>query len=172
MNKKLYKKLSKTIEKAIERNYSRGQLGMSEYPDIFTEPSNKNKKDCKLLIKRLLKSENIRIYFSENRIQIILNQSNFKNKKVTTTTSISSTIPTKAYNNVSNVEIVKSIGCKIQYNDSISSLNYKNLYDDIYHKIIKSYTRINNKKFSEINNSILIESGLLRDKNLNDILSN
>lgn len=171
MNKKLYKKLSKTIEKTIDRNYSRGQLGMSEYPDIFTDPSKKNKKDCKLLIERVLKSKNIRIYFSENRIQIILNQSNFKNKKDVTTTSISS-MPTKAYTNVSNVEIIKSIGCKIQYNDSISSLNYKTLYDDIYHKIIKSYTRINNKKFSEINNSILIESGLLRDKNLNDILSN
>lgn len=70
-----------------------------------------------------------------------------------------------------NIEIVKDVGFHIHCNDRRVMMKDENLYADILPKMKEIFDEINITNFNDIYSSIMIDNGLIRDANLNELLS-
>jgi hypothetical protein len=159
------RKLSKLVRGILtEINESRKGMSepvspMSENDYNYTQLDDKNKKKIRDLILGLSKKRDefqIRI----NEWSISLNTENL--------IPINSSSKRGTY---FNIEIVKDVGFHIHCNDRRVMMKDENLYADILPKMKEIFDEINITNFNDVYSSIMIDNGLIRDANLNELLS-
>ena len=69
-----------------------------------------------------------------------------------------------------HLDIISKTGYLLNFKDKRVAFRDVSLYNDIVDKIKKIFEDLNNKNFEELYNEIMIESGLARESNLDDLL--
>ena len=80
----------------------------------------------------------------------------------------------QSYNSVDyfSLEIIKETGYILTYKDKRVAFKDETLYDDTVSKVTEIFKELNTDNFAELYNEVMVESGLARESNLDDLLEN
>lgn len=168
MKKKEVKKIAKQIFKQIRLQKESDMIGKVdvrenyEFSEYDSEVSNRFKR---MIIQLIEYSDNLRININPEVISISISDINQLKSK-----NSSKKLNDDGYLEIS---ILKNTGFSISRGYNKRS-NYKdtNIFDDL-ESLVKDRLRVINKEnFNDIWNTIMVDSGLIRDNNLLDILEN
>lgn len=167
MKKKEVKKIAKQIFKQIRLQKDSDRIGKVavrenyEFSEYDSEVSNRFKR---MIIQLIEYSDNLRINIDPEVISISISDINQLKSK-------NSSKKLNSDDDYLEISILKNIGFSVVRGYNKRS-NYKdtNIFDDL-ESLIKDRLRVINKEnFNDIWNTIMVDSGLIRDNNLLDIL--
>lgn len=164
--KKIFKKSLIEFKNKTDRKerlkYAIEPVSNNHFNDyMFSESVEENKSHIRNMIFRLLTlRDQLSINITDDRI------------------SISSDYGLKPYKNSSSyqssdyfhLDIINKTGYLLNFKDKRVAYRDVSLYDDIVDNIRKIFEDLNNRNFEELYNEIMIESGLARESNLDDLL--
>jgi hypothetical protein len=164
--KKLYKVFKKVIldvKKQEESKYT--AIPMNEknsYNDLlFTESDDNIKKRGRNLIFRLLTlRDQLHININDRTISISSELSKLKGKSNHNT-----------YDEYFTLEIIDKVGYILSYSEKRFAFKDEFLYEETIDQINIIFKKVNHQNFEEIYQTIMKESGLARESNLDDLLS-
>jgi hypothetical protein len=134
---------------------------------IFTNPSDEVVQRSKNLVLRVLTLRdklNITINDSSIRLNADLN---YLSKKQNTNKNLNYAVKDEWF----CIDIMKNIGIIITLNDTKVAFKDQSFYDEIVSKISQIFHDINMKNFETIYNDVMVETGLARSSNLDDLIS-
>ena len=144
------------------------KLRSSPHNDIFFSiPNKENKKKTRDLIYRLLKfRDELKFSFYEDTSIKIESDYYMEETKKSTGTKEKRKISELDF----KIEILKNIGFIINYNGKKTAFIDRKLYKNVIKrsKIVFSY--LNNENFNNSFNSIMVDSGIARESNLDNLL--
>lgn len=172
MRKKELKKILKKslidfknkVDKKEKLKYSKSMIEpvSNQFNDyMFSDTNEENKSQIRNMIFRLLTlRDQLSINITDDRI------------------TISSDYGLKPYKNNLNyqnsdyfhLDVINKTGYLLNYKEKRVAFKDESLYDDIVDKIKKIFEDLNNKNFEDLYNEVLVESGLARESNLDDLL--
>lgn len=163
--KKLYKVFKKAIldvKKQEESKYT--AIPMNEknsYNDLlFTESDDDIRKRSRNLIFRLLTlRDQLHININDRVISISSELSKLKGKS------------TQSYDEYFSLEIIDKVGYILSYSEKRFAFKDEFLYEETIDQINIIFKKVNHQNFEEIYQTIMKESGLARESNLDDLLS-
>jgi hypothetical protein len=159
------RKLSKLVRGILaEINESKKRLDepvspMSENDYNYTQSSDDNKKKIRDLILGLSKKR--------DELQIRINDWNIT---LNSETNLSSSSNSKKLSYF-HIEIIKDLGFNIHCDDKRIMMRDENLYSDILPKMKEIFDEINLMNFDDVYSTIMIDNGLARESNLDELLS-
>jgi len=129
---------------------------------MFSDSPEENKSNIRNMIFRLLTlRDQLSINITDDRISI---SSDYGLKPYKS--SISYQSPEDYF----HLDIINKTGYLLNFKDKRVAFRDTSLYNDIVDKIKKIFEDLNNKNFEELYNEIMVESGLARESNLDDLL--
>lgn len=164
------KKLAKLISKktaqilreqhlnALQPTSILGGKSFNEY--MFTESTDEIKEKSRNMIFRLINlRDQLSISINEQSITIT---SEYGLKKSNNST----------YSNYDyfSIEIIKDTGYIMSYKDKRLAYRDHKIYDDLIDEIQISFSKLNDNNFNELYNEVMVDSGLARASNLDDLL--
>jgi hypothetical protein len=160
-----YSKLKKLIKKSLTEVIEKDRYDrlIKEEPNtfqemMFSEPNEDvSLKFRKLVIKLLKLRDDLNIHINENRITINSELSRLKNSKYQNDDYMS-------------IEIIKETGFLFSYNNKRLAYRDKTIYDEILSEMKNIFEKVNKENFNEIYQTILVDTGLSREANLEDLL--
>lgn len=167
MKKKEVKKIAKQIFKQIrlEKESDRiGKVAVRENYDFSEYDSEVSNRFKRMIIQLIEYSDNLRINIEPEVISISVSDINQLKSK-------SSSKKLNSDDDYLEVSIIKNIGFSVVRGYNKRS-HYKdtNIFDDLESLIKERLKVINKENFNGIWNTIMVDSGLIRDNNLLDIL--
>ena len=69
-----------------------------------------------------------------------------------------------------SLEIIKDTGYILTFKDKRVAFKDETLYDDTVSKVTEIFKELNTDNFTELYNEVMVESGLARESNLDDLL--
>jgi hypothetical protein len=169
--KKLYKVFKKVIldvKKQEESKYTDTAIPMDEknsYNDLlFTESDDDIKKRGRNLIFRLLTlRDQLHININDRTISI--------NSELTKLKGKSSNTNHVNYDEYFSLEIINKVGYILSCYEKRFAFKDEYIYEETIEKINMVFKKVNQQNFEEIYQSIMKESGLARESNLDDLLN-
>lgn len=163
MKNKEIKKIAKQIYKQIElerEKPAKGEFVIGDWSDYDPDVSDKFKK---MVLQIIQYKENLRINITDSNISIYIND--IKNLKSNYSSKLSSE------EDYLEISIIKDIGYSISkgYRKS-SQFRDKDIFNQLESLVKDRLSKINKENFNDIWENIMLESGLVRDNNLLDIL--
>lgn len=160
--KKLYKVLKKAILDVKKQEYTAIPINeKNSYNDlIFTDSDDDIRKRSRNLIFRLLSlRDQLNININDRAISIgsVLSRLNGKSSQ--------------NYDDYFSLEIIDKVGYILSYSEKRLAFKDESLYIEIIDQINTIFKKINHQNFEEIYQTIMKESGLARESNLDDLLS-
>jgi hypothetical protein len=160
MKKKKLSKLAIKISNILREPIMevKSDISFNEY--MFSECGDDIKKKIRNMIFRLIGlRDQLSISISEKLISI------------TSDRLKSPTNSKNVYSDYFSIEIIKDVGYIMNYKEK--RLAYKDIliYDDLIEQIKITFSKLNDINFNEMYNDVMIDSGLVRDSNLDDLLS-
>lgn len=157
--RKLIKILKQTIREIEEETAAKPSLNKTHSNDFsFTETSEDSKKKIRDLIFRICEKPNEFDYrINDYNISIYPID---KPNKVTQHPSYFS------------IEIIKDVGYNINCDVKRSTIQDITLYDEVFDLIKSTFDKINTDNLNDLYSTIMSEHGLIRQKNLDDLLQN
>lgn len=163
MNKnKLAKLISKETAKLLSEPKKLTSIGLkSSFNDyMFTE--------CDDIVKEKSRNMIFRLLGLRDQLSISINE---------LSVTISSEYGLKKINNQQNylnsdyfsLEIIKDTGYIMNYKEKRLAYRDPKIYDDLIKEIKISFLQLNNDNFNELYNEVMVESGLARASNLDDL---
>ena len=160
-----YSKLKKLIKKSLTEVIEKDRYDrlIKEEPNtfqemMFSEPNEEvSLKFRKLVIKLLKLRDDLNIHINENRITINSELSRLKNSKYQNDDYMS-------------IEIIKETGFLFSYNNKRLAYRDKTIYDEILSEMKNIFEKVNKENFNEIYQTLLVDTGLSRETNLEDLL--
>jgi hypothetical protein len=162
-------KVDKNKVKSEKLKYASLEPSHNQFNDyMFSNSDEIVKEKTRNMIFRLLKlRDNLQINIHEKSINI---SSDYGLKK-----SNANVINyNQSYNSVDyfNLEIIKETGYILTYKDKRVAFKDEILYDDTVSKVTEIFKELNTDNFKELYNEVMVESGLARESNLDDLLEN
>lgn len=158
--KKLKKLIQKSLIEVIEKDkYDRLiKEEPNTYQDIMFSDTNQeiNKKFRKLFNKILTLRDDLNIHINENRISINSEMSRYTQKL--------------SQDEYLSIEIIKDTGFLFSYGKKRLAFRDKNIYDESLESMKKVFDTLNIDNFQEIYQQVLVDTGLSRQTNLEDLL--
>lgn len=160
-NTKLKKLIKQSLTEVIQND--RYDRLLKEEPNtfqemMFSEPNEEvSIKFRKLVTKLLTLRDDLNIHINENRIAINSELSRLKNIKYQNDDYIS-------------IEIIKETGFLFSYNNKRLAYRDNDIYDEILSQMKNIFEKLNKENFNEIYQTILVDTGLSREANLEDLL--
>lgn len=163
------KKLSKIVKLTLEELRNSEKLGhipvelKSDNRDYDLSEYNKDvsEKFKKMINNILTYKENLNIHINDDRITIYCE--NAKNLK-------SNSVTYKEENHL-EISIHKSVGFYINYgHKKMSKYKDQNMFEEVLNSIIEKQKEINYKNFNNLWSTLMIDTGVSRDNNLDTIL--
>lgn len=163
------KKLYKIIKKAfldIKNEDMVIKESLNSYNDmLFTESDEDIKKRSRNLIFRLLTlRDQLHININDKTISISSELYKLKNTKL-------GIGKTQNYDEYFSLEIIDKVGYILSYSDKRFAFKDEFLYEETIVQINIIFKKVNHQNFEEIYQTIMKESGLARESNLDDLLS-
>lgn len=171
---KIFKKSLTDFKNKVDNNKAKSEKmkyslepAHNQFNDyIFSNSDDLIKDKTRNMIFRLLKlRDNLQINIHEKTINISseygLKKSNVVNYN-------------QSYNSVDyfNLEIIKETGYILTYKEKRVAFKDETLYDDTVSKVTEIFKELNSENFRDLYNEIMVESGLARESNLDDLLEN
>lgn len=129
---------------------------------MFSDSPEENKSHIRNMIFRLLTlRDQLSINITDDRISI---SSDYGLKPY------KSNISYQSPEDYFHLDIINKTGYLLNFKDKRVAFRDISLYNDIVDKIKKIFEDLNNKNFEELYNEIMVESGLARESNLDDLL--
>lgn len=157
----LFKKLNDQ-KNNLYTNESKVEVSYNDY--IWSEYDSSVSEKTKKLIFRTCEYKNkVHIEINESLIRLTCDQmSNLKSNSTSNKTRKEEYL---------RIEIIKDKGFSINkdYSESCNFLD-KEMYNEVVNEIKKIYNRLNVEHFNNIYENIIVESGLIRESNLDEIL--
>ncbi len=144
---------------SVKKSYDNDSNSPSSNDEIFTTSDDQTKKKIRNLIIRLLHHRD-EIHFNSNERTLNLNSR--MEEKIRSTSTKSSYF---------NLEVIKDVGFIINCNDKRTHIQDTLLYDEIKPQIKQIFDKVNLENFNGVYSSIMKDSGLSRESNLDDLLS-
>lgn len=159
------KKLKKLIKESLNEFQNTPTAIKSSFNNyLFTDVSDDIKSKTRNLIYRLLNfRDNLNMSIDEDHIYIS-SETGFDFTK-NTTNSLQSP------SDYLSIDIIKQTGYLFHWRDKRFAFKDTNLYQDVISKIEITFKELNEQNFIEIYGTVLKESGLSRDSNLDELLS-
>jgi hypothetical protein len=170
--KKIFEKSLNDFKNKVDRNKSKSEkvkysiepAAHNQFNDyMFSESDDNTKEKTRNMIFRLLKlRDNLSINIHEKSINI---SSDYGLKK-------SNLNYNQSYNSSEyfSLEIIKETGYILTYKDKRVAFKDTTLYDDTVSKVTEIFKELNTDNFTDLYNDIMVESGLARESNLDDLL--
>jgi len=163
MKKKKLSKLAMKISNILREPIMEVKSDMSFNEYMFSECGD----DIKLKIRNMI----FRLIGLRDQLSISINE------KLISITSDRLKGPTNSKNNpvYSNydyfsIEIIKDVGYIMNYKEKRLAYRDILIYDDLIEQIKITFSKLNDINFNEMYNNVMIDSGLVRDSNLDDLL--
>ena len=133
---------------------------------IFTNPSDEIVQRSKNLVLRVLTlRDRLNITINDSSIRLTADL-NYLSKKQNTNQNLNYT-----KEDWFCIDIMKNIGIIITLNDKKVAFKDQSFYDEIVSKISQIFHDINMENFETIYNDVMVETGLARSSNLDDLIS-
>lgn len=152
------KKLIKIIKEAIKDSYfentvqSSPKLASNDFN--YTDSTDETKQKIRNLILRL----------SQKRDEIEFNISEYS-------ISIHASDRKKISNQIYfHIEVIKEVGYNISCNNRRVMIKDVTIYDEMLPKIKETFDKVNLDNFNELYSSVMIDNGLSRESNLDELL--
>jgi len=132
---------------------------------MFTDPNEEIVQKSKNLV--------LRVLTLRDKLSISINDSNIRINADLNYLSNKSNISGK-YNSKEDwfsIDIMKNVGIMISLNDTKVAFKDQSFYEEIVSKISEIFQDINIRNFDTIYNSVMVETGLARTSNLDDLIS-
>jgi hypothetical protein len=169
MRKKELKKILKKsllnfknkVDKKEKMKFSNEPITNQFNDYMFSDSTESNKQQIRNMIFRLLTlRDNLSINISDERI------------------SISSEYGLKPYKSNVNyknsdyfhIDLINKTGYLLNYKEKRVAFRDESLYSDVVDNIKRIFEELNNKNFEDLYSEVMVESGLARDSNLDDLL--
>lgn len=160
-----YSKLKKLIKQSLTEVIEKDRYDrlIKEEPNPFQEMMFSEKdeevsvKFLKLVTKLLTLRDDLNIHINENRITINSELSRLKNSKYQNDEYMS-------------IEIIKETGFLFSYNNKRLAFRDETIYDSILSQMKNIFEKVNKHNFTEIYHTLLSDTGLSREANLEDLL--
>lgn len=174
MNKK---KLSKLIIKSIKKykeSVSLSKLSEAKCNEIsptandnlFTETDEKTRLKIRNLVLRLLKNRDDLDHSINEHCISLYSKYNPQKQHYTSNVAISNVTSSDFH-----IEIIKDIGFTLSCNGKRILMKDIELFNDVKPNIKEIFDNINRDNFTKLYESIMVETGLNRESNLDDLLS-
>lgn len=160
-----YSKLKKLIKKSLTEVIEKDRYDriineeQSSYQEMMFSDKNDDvsSKFRKLVTKLLSLRDDLNIHINENRITINSELSRLKNSKYQNDDYMS-------------IEIIKETGFLFSYKNKRLAYRDNTIYDEILSEMKNIFEKVNKENFNEIYQTILVDTGLSREANLEDLL--
>ena len=168
MKKKKFKKLlvNTLAEFYQEKNNQKKYDAVSEESNhqFYTDTDEETKKKIRNLILRLLEMRDS-INFNSNDRSIGLSS------EISISGSPNSNMKSNYKSEYFSIDVVKDLGFTLSFSEKRIVLRDEKLYDDIKPQIKIIFDKINNNNFIDLYGIVMKETGLSRESNLDDLLS-
>jgi hypothetical protein len=174
------KKILKTFKKLFKNQYIDAVHKIGATPAknhyremMFSEPDELTNNRCRNLIFRLLKiRDNINLDINDSVVSIHINIYDLKKSKksIKSTPTLNNT---KTANHLEylSIEVIKDVGCILSSEHTKVYFKDKLLYTDVINEVKKTSDLINRENFDTLYEFAMTTTGLARESNLDDILS-
>ena len=160
-----YSKLKKLIKQSLTEVIEKDRYDrlIKEEPNtfqemMFSEPNEEvSLKFRKLVTKLLTIRDDLNVHMNKNHITINSELSRLKNSKYQNDDYMS-------------IEIIKETGFLFSYNNKRLAYRDNTIYDEILSEMKNIFEKVNKENFNEIYQTILVDTGLSREANLEDLL--
>lgn len=160
-----YSKLKKLIKQSLTEVIEKDRYDriineeQSSYQEMMFSDKNDDvsSKFRKLVTKLLSLRDDLNIHINENRITINSELSRLKNSKYQNDDYMS-------------IEIIKETGFLFSYKNKRLAYRDNTIYDEILSEMKNIFEKVNKENFNEIYQTILVDTGLSREANLEDLL--
>lgn len=176
--KALSKFKKREAEKEKKQYENRNDVYVKDEPSssfndyMFSDPSEEIKSKSRNLIYRLLElRDSLNISINNHSVQITMDDVKKINKAIPYPGKSNSGKLSSLSNDWFSLEIINKSGLIISFRDKRLAYKDIDLYTETIENIKNVFTTINNNNFDNLYNVIMVESGLARNSNLDDLLN-
>lgn len=173
MSKKIKNLIKETLKESFNENYNfynGAKISEKDSRDhMFSEINEDNKSKIRNLIIRLLnRRDEIDFNLTERHLTLNTPYEDQWQKMPPSSTRYSHPKSNKIY---FHIEIIKETGFVINCNEKKIMMKDPTLFDEMVPKAKEIFDKINQENFSDLYNFVMKENGLIRESNLDDLLS-